>query len=503
MRFDFDPEEMISGTSLKEKNIVHDEKKILVSINPANEKILGKINTCDVNEYENIIQLAQKEFMTWQMVPAPKRGELIRLIGQLLRENKSSLGRLVSLEMGKSIQEGEGEVQEMIDMADFAVGLSRMLYGKTIPSEREYHRITEQWHPYGVVGVISAFNFPVAVWAWNAFLAAICGNTVVWKPSSKTPLCAIAVQNICDQAMKQLGYQNIFSFFISHDKKMGDMFLQDKKIPLISFTGSTQTGRHVAKLVAERFGKVILELGGSNAVILDDSADLNLAIPAIVFGAVGTAGQRCTSTRRLIVHKSIEKSVSDKLVNAYAQIKMGDPLNPHHHMGPLIDKLAVEQYVETIKICQNLGGKLLSGGKVLSQPGYFVEPTLIQAEPHWDILQKETFAPILYIITFDTISEAIYLNNQVPQGLSSSLFSNNYRNTELYLSAIGSDCGIANINIGTSGAEIGGAFGGEKDTGGGREAGSDCWKYYMRRQTNTVNWGTTLPLAQGIKFSSQ
>lgn len=500
MLFDFDPEKIIPGTSLKENNFQQDETNILISINPTNEKVLGKINTCSDNQYQKIIELAKQEFMNWRMVPAPKRGEVIRVIGELLRENKSALGRLVSLEMGKSIQEGEGEVQEMIDMADFAVGLSRMLYGKTIPSERAYHRITEQWHPYGVVGVISAFNFPVAVWAWNAFLAAICGNTVVWKPSSKTPLCAIAVQSICDEAMKQLGYQNIFSFFISHDKKIGDTFLQDKHVPLISFTGSTQTGRHVSKLVSERFGRIILELGGNNAIILDECADLNLAIPAIVFGAVGTAGQRCTSTRRLIIHKKIEQTVCDRLIDAYKQIKIGDPLDSNHHMGPLIDKQAVEKYVNTLKICKDLGGNILTGGKLLSRSGYFVEPTLVKAEPGWNILQHETFAPILYIMTFNTISEAIDLNNQVPQGLSSSLFSNNYRHTELYLSAIGSDCGIANINIGTSGAEIGGAFGGEKETGGGREAGSDCWKYYMRRQTNTVNWGNTLPLAQGIKF---
>ncbi len=503
MQFNFDVEKVISGTSLKEDDIHQDEKNTLTSINPTNEQLLGKVSTCSVNQYEKIIALAQKEFITWQMIPAPKRGELIRVIGQLLREHKSSLGRLVSLEMGKSIQEGEGEVQEMIDMADFAVGLSRMLYGKTIPSERAYHRMTEQWHPYGVVGIISAFNFPVAVWAWNAFLAAICGNTVVWKPSSKVPLCAIAVQDICNAAMKELGYQHIFSFFISHDKNIGDKFLQDKRIPLISFTGSTQTGRHVSKLVSERFGRVILELGGNNAIILDECADLNLAIPAIVFGAVGTAGQRCTSTRRVIIHKNIEKTVCDKLIDAYAQIKIGDPLDPNCHMGPLIDKAAVTKYVDTLKICKDLGGAILTGGKVLSRAGYFVEPTIVKVESHWDILQQETFAPILYIMSFETISEAIDLNNQVPQGLSSALFSNNYRHTELYLSAIGSDCGIANINIGTSGAEIGGAFGGEKETGGGRESGSDCWKYYMRRQTNTVNWGTTLPLAQGIKFSNQ
>ncbi len=508
MQIEFNPKEILSGVSLKEsgnhaleKN--QDPKNILISVNPTNEQILGQIKTCSDEQYEKIIQLAHEQFLSWRMAPAPKRAELVRLIGNLLRENKAQLGRLVSLEMGKSLQEGEGEVQEMIDMADFAVGLSRMLNGKTIPSEREHHRIIEQWHPYGVVGVISAFNFPVAVWAWNAFLAVICGNTVVWKPSSKTPLCAIAVHNICAQAMTTLGYENIVSVFISNDRQLGDKFLKDKRVPLISFTGSTHTGRHVSKLVAERFGRVILELGGNNAVILDESADLNLAIPSIVFGAVGTAGQRCTSTRRVLVHKNLEKSVIDKLVHAYKQVKIGDPLNVNHHMGPLIDKNAVEKYLDTLKICQGLGAKLLTGGKVLSQPGYFVEPTILQVQADWPIVQQETFAPILYLMTFNAISEAINLQNQVPQGLSSALFSNHYQHIELFLSAMGSDCGIANINIGTSGAEIGGAFGGEKETGGGREAGSDSWKAYMRRQTNTVNWGTTLPLAQGIKFAIQ
>lgn len=511
MQLEFNPNEIISGISLKSNpnnpnnlmNKNQGDQSLLISINPTDEQILGKIKPCSEAEYEKIIELAQHQFLGWRKVPAPKRAELIRRIGNLLRDKKATLGRLISLEMGKNLQEGEGEVQEMIDMADFAVGLSRMLNGKTIPSERDDHRIIEQWHPYGVVGVISAFNFPVAVWAWNAFLAVICGNTVVWKPSSKTPLCAVAVQNICDQAMTALGYENILSLFISNDHQLGDKFLKDNRVPLISFTGSTHTGRHVAKLVAERFGRVILELGGNNAVILDETADLNLAIPAIVFGAVGTTGQRCTSTRRLIIHHSIEKQVIDKLVHAYTQIKIGDPLDTHHHMGPLIDKNAVDNYVDTLKICQNLGAKLLTGGKVLSQPGYFVEPTILKVEPHWPILQQESFVPILYLMTFKTLSEAIQINNAVPQGLSSALFSNDYKNTEIFLSADGSDCGIANINIGTSGAEIGGAFGGEKETGGGREAGSDCWKSYMRRQTNTVNWGKTLPLAQGIKFDIQ
>jgi aldehyde dehydrogenase (NAD+) len=505
MQIKFDPNKIYSGVSLKlignHEATFSEASTTLVSINPTTEQIISKIAICTPEEYEKIISLSVTAFESWQQVPAPKRAELVRCIGELLRENKAKLGHLVSLEMGKSLQEGEGEVQEMIDMADFAVGLSRMLYGKTMPSERPNHRMMEQWHPYGVVGVMSAFNFPVAVWAWNAFLAVICGNTVVWKPSSKTPLCARAVQDICDQAMSALGYEHILSLFISNNHDLADRFLQDTRVPLISFTGSTQTGRHVAKKVAERFGRVILELGGNNAVIVDETADLNLAIPAIVFGAVGTAGQRCTSTRRLIIHQSLEKKIINKLVHAYEQIKIGDPLDPHNHMGPLIDKKAVDNYLNTIKICEDLGGKLLFGGKRLSQAGYFVQPALIQAQSHWPILNQETFAPILYIMTFNTLSEAIKINNQVPQGLSSALFTNDFRHSEQFLASLGSDCGIANINIGTSGAEIGGAFGGEKETGGGREAGSDCWKAYMRRQTNTLNWGTTLPLAQGLKFT--
>lgn len=498
MKIEFDPEEILSGTSLE--NNLDKNQFILTSINPTTEQVIAKIQTCSSEEYTKIVQLAQERFLTWQRVPAPKRGELIRLIGELLRKNKSPLGKLVSIEMGKSIQEGEGEVQEMIDMADFSVGLSRMLYGKTIPSEREAHRMIEQWHPYGVVGVISAFNFPVAVWAWNAFLAVICGNTVVWKPSSKTPLCAIAVQSICDEAMQILNYKNIFSLFVSNDHALGDIFLNDRRVALISFTGSTQTGQHVAKLVSARFGRIILELGGNNAVIIDESADLNLAIPSIVFGAIGTAGQRCTSTRRVIVHRSLEKIVCDKLIKAYQQIKIGDPLDRQNHMGPLIDKRAVEAYLQAISMIKKAGGELVFGGNRLSQIGYFVEPTIIKAQINMDIIKRETFAPIVYLQTFDTLTEAIKLNNQVPQGLSSSLFTNDFRHAEEFLSATGSDCGIANINIGTSGAEIGGAFGGEKETGGGREAGSDSWKAYMRRQTNTINSGDKLPLAQGIKF---
>jgi aldehyde dehydrogenase (NAD+) len=499
MQIEFNPNKIYSGVSLKEVDLSLNQP-ILNSINPTTEQTIAKVKLCTEAQYEKLIQYASDEFTRWQMVPPPKRGELIRIIGQLLRENKSQLGQLISLEMGKSLQEGEGEVQEMIDMADFAVGLSRMLYGKIIPSERPYHRMMEQWHPYGVVGVISAFNFPVAVWAWNAFLAAICGNTVVWKPSSKTPLCAIAVQNICDEAMQALGYQHIFSLFIADHDVLGDKFLQDRRIPLISFTGSTHTGRRVARLVAERFGRVILELGGNNAIIIDESADLNLAIPSIIFGSIGTAGQRCTTTRRVMVHRSLEKNLIERLRHAYSQIKIGDPLDPQNHMGPLIDAKAIDIYLQAIAEAKAQGGKLLLGGRKLAQSGYFVEPAIIQVEPSFSIVQKENFVPVLYFMTFETIEEAIKINNQVPQGLSSALFSNNHRHVELFLSAIGSDCGIANINIGTSGAEIGGAFGGEKETGGGREAGSDSWKAYMRRQTNTVNWGQDLPLAQGIQF---
>jgi aldehyde dehydrogenase (NAD+) len=388
----------------------------------------------------------------------------------------------------------------MIDMADFAVGLSRMLYGVTMHSERPQHRMYEQWHPLGITGVISAFNFPVAVWSWNAFIAAVCGNTVVWKPSSKVPLCAIAVQNICDTVMKQHDQEGVFSVFIPENHEIAEQFIQDERIPLISFTGSTPVGRHVSQVLAKRFGRVILELGGNNAIIVDETADLALAIPAIVFGAVGTAGQRCTTTRRLFVHASCYDEVIKRLVHAYQQISIGSPLDPNNLMGPLIDSHAVEQYVNAIRAAKELGGEILYGAKVLSGPGYFVEPTLIKAQNAWSIVQQETFAPILYVIPYESLNEAINMQNAVNQGLSSALFTQSLQHSEYFLSAMGSDCGIANINIGTSGAEIGGAFGGEKETGGGREAGSDAWKAYMRRQTNTINWGKNLPLAQGIKF---
>lgn len=474
----------------------------LESFNPGNGDKLAAIATCTMKDYEQVMQKAEQAAQAWKKVPAPKRGEIIRQIGQALREHKDSLGSLVSLEMGKSKQEGDGEVQEMIDIADFAVGQSRMLYGNSMHSERPNHRMYEQWHPYGIVGVISAFNFPVAVWSWNAFLSAICGNVTIWKPSAKTPLCAVAVQHICNQVLKQNNCPEIFSLIIPNSHDVVEAMVDDKRIPLISFTGSTAVGKQVATKVAARLGKSILELGGNNAIILDESADLHLAIPAIVFGAVGTAGQRCTTTRRLFVHESKYQDVIKRLRHAYEQITIGDPLDTRNLMGPLIDRHAVEQFKTAISRIKEAGGQIVYGGEVLKQAGSFVQPTLVcDVKNDWDIVQEETFAPILYVMSYRTLDEAIALHNGVPQGLSSALFTQNLKNAELFLSASGSDCGIANINIGTSGAEIGGAFGGEKETGGGRESGSDCWKAYMRRQTNTINWGDELPLAQGIRFN--
>lgn len=475
---------------------------LLSSFNPTTNEKLAQIATCSLADYEHVIARAQQAFTEWRMVPAPKRGEIIRQIGHALREHKDSLGSLVSLEMGKSKQEGDGEVQEMIDIADFAVGQSRMLYGNSMHSERPNHRMYEQWHPYGIVGVISAFNFPVAVWSWNAFLAAICGNVTLWKPSIKTPLCAIAVQHICNMVLKANNCPEIFSLIIPTEHHVVETMVNDKRIPLISFTGSTKVGKEVAAKVAGRLGKTILELGGNNAIILDKSADLKLAIPGIVFGAVGTAGQRCTTTRRLFVHESQYQEVVKKLHHAYEQVTIGDPLDTSNLMGPLIDKQAVEQFSHAVERIKKAGGTIVFGGKVLHKPGFFVQPTLVcDVQNDWDIVQEETFAPILYVMSYQTLDQAIMLQNSVPQGLSSSLFTQNLKNAERFLSAWGSDCGIANINIGTSGAEIGGAFGGEKETGGGRESGSDSWKAYMRRQTNTINWGDELPLAQGIRFN--
>lgn len=476
------------------------ERPILQSINPATGETLAGVSPCSQEDYERILKDSIEAFRTWRMVPAPKRGEVVRLIGQALREKKDQLGTLVSLEVGKIKAEGDGEVQEMIDMADFAVGQSRMLYGLTMQSERPAHRMFEQWHPLGPIGVITAFNFPVAVWAWNAFLAAVAGDTVIWKPSPKAPLCAIAVQKICNQVMQQLGYSGIFSLFITDQVSLAEQMIQDHRLPLISFTGSVAVGRRVAAVVGQRLGRTILELSGNNAVIVDETADLDLAVRAIVFGAVGTAGQRCTTTRRLFVHESQYDELMGRLIKAYGQIRIGNPLDSNVLMGPLIDQAAVQAYVFALEEVKREGGEILYGGRVLNRTGYFVEPTIVRAKNHWPVVQRETFAPILYVMTFSTIEEAIAMQNDVPQGLSSALFSNHVRHTELFLSTCGSDCGIANINIGTSGAEIGGAFGGEKETGGGREAGSDAWKAYMRRQTSTINWGTDLPLAQGIRF---
>lgn len=470
------------------------------SINPSNNKPIASIYTCTEDDYQRVIAESIEFQQQWRMIPAPKRGEVIRQIGNALRDYKDALGSLVALEMGKIKQEGDGEVQEMIDVADFAVGQSRMLYGNSMHSERPMHRMYEQWHPLGVVGVISAFNFPVAVWSWNAFIAAIAGNSVIWKPSSKVPLCAIAVQKICNEVTEPLGYGSLFTQFLPSDHSIADTFVNDKRIPLISFTGSSATGRHVYQSVASRMGKALLECSGNNAIIVDQTADLNLAIPAIVFGAVGTAGQRCTTTRRLIVHGSIYDELVSQLVDAYKQVKIGDPLSDATLMGPLIDQQAVNNFENAVNAAKDTGAKILVGGKKLEQTGNYVEPTIIAVDQQDDIVKQETFAPILYVQRYENLDEAIDLHNDVPQGLSSAIFSNDIRNTELFLSAKGSDCGIANVNIGTSGAEIGGAFGGEKETGGGRESGSDSWKAYMRRQTNTINWSTKLPLAQGIEF---
>ena len=473
----------------------------IVSINPANGKKIASVYQCSESDFKQIVKDSAKVFKDWKKVPAPVRGELVRQMGDALRQQKDALGSLVSLEMGKIKQEGDGEVQEMIDIADFAVGQSRMLYGKTMHSERLDHRMYEQWHPLGIVGVISAFNFPVAVWAWNAFIAAIAGDTVIWKPSSSVPLTAVAVQNICNEVMKKNGYTGIFSIVIGKGSTIGEKLINDRQIPLVSFTGSCKMGRHVSKTVAGRFGKTILELGGNNALIVDETANMDLVIPAVVFGAVGTAGQRCTSTRRVLVHQKRYDELVSKLVHAYGQVKSGDPLDSDTLMGPLVNKSAVDLFMNAMEEIKKSGGTVLYGGKKKEGQGYFVEPTLVKAENQWEIVQDETFAPILYLIPFDSMEEAIALHNQVPQGLSSSLFTTSVEHAELFLSSRGSDCGIANINIGTSGAEIGGAFGGEKETGGGRESGSDSWKQYMRRQTNTINWSKELPLAQGIKFN--
>ena len=479
----------------------NENNKTLDSFNPSNGNRIASVYMADSDDYERILNDSTKSFNSFRKIPAPVRGDLVRQMGDALRAKKDVLGSLVSLEMGKIKQEGDGEVQEMIDIADFAVGQSRMLYGKTMHSERPDHRMYEQWHSLGVVGVISAFNFPVAVWAWNAFIAAICGNTTIWKPSSSTPLTAIAVQKICNEVMHKNNYSGIFSLIIGSGSTVGEKLISDKRVPLISFTGSTDMGRHVSKTVASRFGKCILELGGNNAMIIDETATLSLAIPAIAFGAVGTAGQRCTSTRRVIAHESIYDELKNKLVSAYDQVKIGDPLDSSTLMGPLINEKSVEAYENAIIKIKELGGNILCGGSKMDYDGNFVSPAIAEVQNEWDIVQDETFAPILYLMKYKSIEDALKMHNDVPQGLSSSIFTNDIKNAEYFLSNRGSDCGIANVNIGTSGAEIGGAFGGEKETGGGRESGSDSWKQYMRRQTNTINWSSDLPLAQGIEFN--
>jgi aldehyde dehydrogenase (NAD+) len=472
----------------------------LLSINPANGEVIAAVQTATAADYEQVITQANVGFLKWREVPAPKRGEMIRLIAEELRAKQDLLGTLVAMENGKIKPEGDGEIQEMIDIADFAVGQARMLYGKTMHSERYRHRMYEQWHPIGPIGVITAFNFPVAVWAWNAFIAAICGDCVVWKPSPKVPLCAIAVQNICNQVMANAGYDGVFSLIVTDEIALAEKMVSDERLPLISFTGSTAVGRKIATSVAQRLGRSILELSGNNAIIIDETANLNLATPSIVFGAAGTAGQRCTSTRRVIVHESQYDELTKRLIAAYQQIKIGDPLQPDVLMGPLIDSDAVANYQKALAEVKKMGGEILYGGQLIAGAGYFVEPTIVKAQRHWEIVQRETFAPILYLIPYQELKQALAIHNGVTQGLSSAMFTENLKHAEYFLSNLGSDCGIANINIGTSGAEIGGAFGGEKETGGGREAGSDAWKFYMRRQTNTINWSSELPLAQGIKF---
>jgi len=476
---------------------------VIEPVNPTDGAVLAKVHASSQADYDTIVERAQATFKVWRTTPAPRRGEAIRLCAEALRANKDALGSLVALEMGKSKPEGDGEVQEMIDIGEFAVGLSRQLYGLTMHSERPGHRMYEQWHPIGLVGIISAFNFPVAVWAWNAFIAAVCGDISIWKPSPKTPLSAIAAMKICNAALKQGGFPDIFFLFNDAGSDLASHFVDDKRVPLISFTGSTKVGRMVGERVSRRMGRSLLELGGNNAIIVDKSADLKLAIPAIVFGAVGTAGQRCTTTRRLFVHDSIHADVLSRLVAAYKQVekKIGDPTDPANLMGPLNSRDGVDAYLDAIAQAKAAGGKVETGGEAIQGKGNFVLPAIVSGLSNdAAIVQHETFAPILYVMKFGALDEAIAMQNAVPQGLSSSIFTQDLKAAEAFLAASGSDCGIANVNIGTSGAEIGGAFGGEKETGGGRESGSDAWRAYMRRQTNTINYSDALPLAQGIKF---
>ncbi len=503
--------DFLKELGLKEKNAgtwtgvqSTDSGNYIDSYSPVDGKFIGSVSTTTKEEYEQVMSTAQEAYKTWRTVPAPKRGEIVRQYGDALRKHKTALGKLVSYEMGKSLQEGYGEVQEMIDICDFAVGLSRQLYGLSMHSERPLHRMYEQWHPLGVVGIISAFNFPVAVWSWNSMIALICGNVCIWKGSEKTPLCAIACQNIFHQVLKDNQLPEGISCVVNGDYKVGEYMTQDKRVPLVSATGSTRMGKIVAQEVAGRLGKSLLELGGNNAIIITENADLNLVVPGAVFGAVGTCGQRCTSTRRLIIHESVYDAVKEKIAGAYPQLKIGNPLDENNHVGPLIDQDAVNAYLSSIEKVKAEGGTFVVDGGVLEGAGYesgcYVKPCIAEVQNDYAIVQHETFAPILYLIKYRDLDEAIAIQNDVPQGLSSAIMTKDLREAELFLSARGSDCGIANVNIGTSGAEIGGAFGGEKETGGGRESGSDAWKAYMRRQTNTINYSTELPLAQGIKF---
>jgi aldehyde dehydrogenase (NAD+) len=470
----------------------------LTSLNPSTGEPLAKIRMAGAADYEKVATEAAGAFLDWRMVPAPKRGEIVREIANELRERRDDLGALVSLEMGKILAEGVGEVQEMIDVADFAVGLSRQLYGLTMHSERPGHRMYEQWHPLGIAGVISAFNFPVAVWSWNAMIAAVCGDCVLWRPSSETPLAAIAVQKICNRVTERHGLKGVFNLVVGPSNPVARMLVEDARIPLVSFTGSTDVGRGVAETVARRLGRTILELGGNNGIIVMDDANPDLVLRAVLFGAVGTAGQRCTTTRRLFLQRGIAPKITEALIAAYKQVKIGDPLDPATLMGPLVNRRAVDDMMDGMRRIREQGGEVLYGGDRMA--GCFVQPTLVRARADMPVVKEEIFAPILYLIEFDDLDQAIHWHNDVPQGLSSSIFTGSLTSAETFLSHRGSDCGIANVNIGTSGAEIGGAFGGEKETGGGRESGSDSWKAYMRRQTNTINWSTQLPLAQGIKF---
>lgn len=495
------PENLGSSTGL---NWLESEESMLSSFSPADGQLIAKVQLSDEETYEDIICQAQLAFEKWRLVPAPQRGEIVREIGNALREMKTDLGKLVSYEMGKSYQEGLGEVQEMIDICDFAVGLSRQLYGLTMHSERPGHRMYEQWHPLGIVGIISAFNFPVAVWSWNAALAWVCGDVCVWKPSEKAPLSGVACQLIVGKIFAKHGMPEGISNLIIGDHKIGELMSHDSQVPLVSATGSTRMGKLVGKAVGERLGRSLLELGGNNAIIITENADLDIAIRGALFGAVGTAGQRCTTTRRLIVQENVYEEVKSRLASAYTKLVIGNPLDEKNHVGPLIDQDAVNNYLIAIEKIKAEGGKAVVEGGILTGKGFesgcYVKPAIYEAENHFEIVQHETFAPILYLIKYQTLPEAVALQNGVPQGLSSAIMTTNMREAEAFLSASGSDCGIANVNIGTSGAEIGGAFGGEKETGGGRESGSDAWKAYMRRQTNTINYSTSLPLAQGIKF---